>query len=1047
MEKHDEKHVHHCGCGHCHQAQEAVHRTEEHAHHEEDEENHSCGCENDHDHEGHSHEHGCACGHDHDHEGHSHEHGCTCGHDHDHEGHSHEHGCGCGHDHDHEGHSHEHECACGHDHDHEGHSHEHGCTCGHDHDHEGHSHEHGCGCGCGHDHDHEGHSHEHNGCGCGCCEEIPEERHDHSNDPEMAKYKDNKIDVMESDADIAIDERRAFGHFHDKGIHHHDGHKNDCHCHDCIDEEDCDYCGKDLASCQCDFLGKEYKRGLYHMEHLDCMECAAKMEGKIREMPSVFFASISFTKKELRVISKENPDSLIPQLLSVCRTVDENIGIVPPSDKGDFKTEIYEIPTLDCAACAVKLEKLVNRQPGVLSASISFATKTMKLTAKDPDSLIPELTRKCNEVENPTEIRKKQRPTKAQKKSAAKKEASFLDRLKSEKCQLTIGGLLFIIGMLMHYQPAGLFAGLSSIGDYFFFISYLILGGPIVYTALKNITHGEFFDETFLMTVATVGAFAIHEYPEAVGVMLFYRIGEYFQDLAADRSRDQIMDAVDLRPEVVQRVTASGTETIPAEEAEVGDILLIRPGDRIPLDGIISEGETQIDTSAVTGEPKPVLASVGDLVDSGCVNMTGTIRIQVEKVLAESMVTRILDSVENAVASKPKIDRFITRFSRVYTPIVVFVAIAVAVLPPLLFSADWEKCVYTALTFLVISCPCALVISVPLSFFAGIGAASKEGILFKGGTVMEALSNTKAAVLDKTGTLTEGKFKVRSIVKTAGKSEDEILALAAAAEIYSTHPIAQSIVTCANEKGLSLPKLTSMQEIAGHGVKAKQNGEDIYIGNEKLLALSGISVPSLPENKEVGTDVYVAKGKTLLGRITISDAIKSDTIEGIQDLKALDITPVMLTGDNEKSAKAIGSLVGIENIHAGLLPEDKLSEMQKVRKEIGSVLFVGDGINDAPVLAGADVGAAMGSGADAAIEAADVVFLNSNVNAISKAVRVARKVIKTAWENVAFALIVKIAVMIMGLLGYANMWVAVFADTGVTILCILYAVRLLRVKF
>ena len=1045
MEKHDEKHVHHCGCGHCHQEQETLHHGEEHARHEEDEETQGCGCGHDEGHEGHSHDHGCGCGHDHDHEGHSHEHGCGCGHDH--EGHSHEHGCECGHDEGHEGHSHEHGCGCGHDHDHEGHSHEHGCGCGHDHEHEGHSHDHGCGCG--HDHDHEGHSHEHDhgGCGCGCCEEIPEEHHDHSNDPEMAKYKDNEIDVMESDSDIAIDERRAFGHFHDKGIHHHDGHKNDCHCHECIDEEDCDYCGKDLASCRCDFLGKEYKRGLYHMEHLDCMECAAKMEGKIREMPSVFFASISFTKKELRVISKENPDNLIPQLLSVCRTVDENIGIVPPSDKGDFKTEIYEIPTLDCAACAVKLEKLVNRQPGVLSASISFATKTMKLTAKDPDSLIPELTRKCNEVESPTEIRKKQRPTKAQKKSAAKKEASFLDRLKSEKSQLTIGGLLFVIGMLMHYQPGGLFAGLSSIGDYFFFVSYLILGGPIVYTALKNITHGEFFDETFLMTVATVGAFAIHEYPEAVGVMLFYRIGEYFQDLAADRSRDQIMDAVDLRPEVVQRVTESGTETIPAEEAEVGDILLIRPGDRIPLDGIISEGETQIDTSAVTGEPKPVLASVGDRVDSGCVNMTGTIRIQVEKVLAESMVTRILDSVENAVASKPKIDRFITRFSRVYTPIVVFVAIAVAVLPPLLFGADWDKCIYTALTFLVISCPCALVISVPLSFFAGIGAASKEGILFKGGTVMEALSNTKAAVLDKTGTLTEGKFKVRTIAKTADKSEDEILALAAACEIYSTHPIAQSIVTSANEKGLSLPKFSSMQEIAGHGVKAQWEGKDVYIGNEKLLAKAGISIPSLPEHKEVGTDVYVAAGQTLLGRITISDAIKSDTIEGIKDLKALSITPVMLTGDNEKSAKAIGSLVGIENIHAGLLPEDKLSEMQKVRKDIGSVLFVGDGINDAPVLAGADVGAAMGSGADAAIEAADVVFLNSNVDAISKAVRVARKVIKTAWENVAFALIVKIAVMIMGLLGYANMWVAVFADTGVTILCILYAVRLLRVKF
>ncbi len=1021
---HEEKHAHNCGCGHCHHD----HHEEGHVHTEEEQE------EEEHHHHGE-----CGCGHDHAHEEHDHEHGsCSCGHDHSHEGHDHEHGsCGCGHDHSHEDHDHEHDsCGCGHDHSHEGHDHEHdSCGCGHDHSHEGHDH--------GHDH-----VHEHGGCGCGCCdEEVEPEHHDHSHDPEMAKYKDNEVDIMESEEEIKVDERRAFGHFHDKGVHHQAGHKKDCHCHSCVDEEDCDYCGKNLASCQCDFLGKEYKRGLYHMEHLDCMECAAKMEGKIREMPSVFFASISFTKKELRLIAKGNPDTLIPEVLKVCRRVDENIGIVPPADKGDFKTELYEIPTLDCAACAVKLEKVVNRQPGVLSASISFATKTMKLTAKDPDSLIPELTRKCNEVESPTEIVKKQRPSKAAKKAQVKKETSFLDQLKSEKSQLIIGGILFVIGMLMHYNPMNLFADMSDVGDIFFFISYLILGGPIVWTALKNITHGEFFDETFLMTVATVGAFAIHEYPEAVGVMLFYRIGEYFQDLAADRSRDQIMDAVDLRPEVVQRVKGDTIETIPAEEAEIGDILLIRPGDRIPLDGILCEGNTQLDTSAVTGEPKPVLVSVGDSVDSGCVNMTGTIKMQVEKVLSESMVSRILDSVENAVASKPKIDRFITRFSRVYTPIVVFVAIAVAVLPPLFFGADWDSCIYTALTFLVISCPCALVISVPLSFFAGIGAASKEGILFKGGTVMEALANTKAAVLDKTGTLTEGKFKVRHITCTAEADEKEILALAAAGEIYSTHPIAQSIVSEANERKLDLPKLENMQEIAGHGVKAKWNGKDVFIGNEKLLNTAHISVPDMESYKEVGTDVYVAYGNTCLGRITISDAIKSDTIQGIKDLKALDVTPVMLTGDNKKSAKAIGDMVGIENIHAELLPEDKLSEMKKVRQEIGSVLFVGDGINDAPVLAGADVGAAMGSGADAAIEAADVVFLNSNVDAISKAVRVAKKVIKTAWENVAFALIVKIAVMIMGLLGYANMWVAVFADTGVTILCILYAVRLLKVKF
>ena len=982
MEKHDEKHVHHCGCGHCHQAQEAVHRTEEHAHHEEDEENH--------------------------------------------------------------------DCAFGHDHGHEGHSHEHGCTCGHDHDHEGHSHEHGCTCG--HDHDHEGHSHEHDGCGCGCCEEIPEERHDHSNDPEMAKYKDNEIDVMESEADIAIDERRAFGHFHDKGVHHHDGHKNDCHCHECIDEEDCDYCGKNLASCQCDFLGKEYKRGLYHMEHLDCMECAAKMEGKIREMPSVFFASISFTKKELRVISKENPDNLIPQLLSVCRTVDENIGIVPPSDKGDFKTEIYEIPTLDCAACAVKLEKLVNHQPGVLSASISFATKTMKLTAKDPDSLIPELTRKCNEVESPTEIRKKQRPTKAQKKSAAKKEASFLERLKSEKSQLTIGGLLFVIGMLMHYQPAGLFAGLASIGDYFFFVSYLILGGPIVYTALKNITHGEFFDETFLMTVATVGAFAIHEYPEAVGVMLFYRIGEYFQDLAADRSRDQIMDAVDLRPEVVQHVTASGTETIPAEEAEVGDILLIRPGDRIPLDGIISEGETQIDTSAVTGEPKPVLAAVGDRVDSGCVNMTGTIRIQVEKVLAESMVTRILDSVENAVASKPKIDRFITRFARVYTPAVCYGALALAFIPPIVLLlmgqparfGDW---VYRALTFLVISCPCALVISIPLSFFGGIGGASACGILVKGSTYLEELADTRIVVFDKTGTLTQGTFKVVKVCPVEGGTEDSLVEAAALAESWSKHPISLSI-KAAYGKDIDAARVTDVEELGGHGVTAKVDGKPVAAGNARLMAKLGLTVPDVPQT---GTIVHVAIDGKYAGYLLISDVVKPHSAQAIKGLKQAGVRKtVMLTGDAEPVAKAVSAELGIDEYHAGLLPGDKVDQIEKLlaaKKPKEMLAFVGDGINDAPVLSRVDVGIAMGAlGSDAAIEAADVVLMDDDPAKIALAMRIARRTKSIVYQNIVFALAIKAACLLLGALGIANMWAAIFADVGVMVLAVLNATRALYTK-
>lgn len=863
--------------------------------------------------------------------------------------------------------------------------------------------------------------------------------HDHSHDPELVKYASNEKDIMEDEKEILADERRAFGHFHDKGIHHTPGHEKDCHCPQCVDEEDCDICGKDLADCRCDFLGTTYHKSIYHMEHLDCQECAAKMEGKIREMPSVFFASISFRTKELRLISKENPDTLLKEVLAVCRSVDESVGIVPAADKSGYKTETYEIPTLDCAACALKLEKLINRQPGVLSASISYATKTMKLTAEDPDSLIPLLTEKCNEVESPTEIHKKVRAPKGKTGTDEKEEAFY----KKEEVHLAVGGVIFAIGMVLHY----LTGAPELYGNIFFFISYIILGGPIVWNALKNIAHGEFFDETFLMTVATLGAFGIREYPEAVGVMFFYRIGEYCQDLASGKSRRQIMEAVDLRPEVVQRVVNGGkTETVPAEEAKVGDVLLIRPGDRIPLDGIILEGSTQIDTSAVTGEPKPIAAKEGMAVDSGCVNMTGTIHLQVTKILSESMVSRILDSVENAVASKPKIDRFITRFSRIYTPVVVFIALAVALIPPLFFGGNWEKCIYTALTFLVISCPCALVISVPLSFFAGIGTASKAGILFKGGTVMEVIAKVKAAVMDKTGTITEGKFKVRDILVHGDMNRNELLALAAGAEVYSTHPIAKSIIEAANEEKVVPVKLENLHENAGYGMEGTLQGQTIYTGNARLMEKAGVPKEDLAGYKEKGTLVFLARENKLLGCIVISDALKEDAVESIGEIKKLGVTPVMLTGDNRESAEAVAEKAGISKVYAGLLPQDKLSIMKEIREKEGSVLFVGDGINDAPVLAGADAGAAMGSGADAAIEAADLVFLNSDVRAIPEAIRLSRKVISTAWQNVGFALFVKIAVMVMGLLGYANMWIAVFADTGVTLLCILYSIRLLKVK-
>lgn len=725
-----------------------------------------------------------------------------------------------------------------------------------------------------------------------------------------------------------------------------------------------------------------------------------------------------------------------------------------------FKTIIYEIPTLDCPACALKLENLIKKQDHVIDASISYPTKTLRLTAEDPDSLIPSLIKRCNEVESPTEIYPRgNAPHKKHIHNHAHehthdhnhnhdhKFSDFIELIHwNEKKQLVIGGIIFIIGMILHYFPFFNKVIPSYFSDIFFFISYLILGLPIVCKALKNIIHGEFFDETFLMTIATLGAFGIHEYPEATGVMFFYCIGEYLQDLATGKSRKQIMEAMDLRPEVIYRVNGKEIDTIPAEEAKIGDIILIRPGDRIPLDGILIEGTSLIDTSAITGESRPISANEGMSVDSGCVNMTGTIKMKVSRILSESMVTRILSSVEDAVTTKPKMDRFITRFSRVYTPLVVFTAILVAVVPPLFFGAEWDKWIYVMLTFLVISCPCALVISVPLAFFSGIGAASKSGIILKSGNVMETLSKIKTVIMDKTGTITEGKFKVNRIVSISNMKKEEILAIAAGAEKHSTHPIAASILEAVQHESLSVAELQNLHEIAGYGITGILDGKPVYVGNMKLMKENEIHMENISLPADQSTHVYVALDTILLGYIEVVDSLKIDTISSIKQLKSMGIHPVILTGDNKSNAESVAQKAGISTVYSDLLPEDKLSIMKVLRKKENPLMFIGDGINDAPVIAGSDVGAAMGSGSDAALEAADIVFLNSTVRSIPDIIQFSKKVISTAWINVGFALLVKIAVMIMGLLGYANMWIAVFADTGVTLLCILYSARLLNMK-
>ena len=586
----------------------------------------------------------------------------------------------------------------------------------------------------------------------------------------------------------------------------------------------------------------------------------------------------------------------------------------------------------------------------------------------------------------------------------------------------------------------------ESIETPIYYIAYILLAFPVLRIAGRNILKGQVFDENFLMSIATLGAIAIDALPEAVGVILFYRIGEFFEEKATDRSRTEIMNAVDMRPQEVRVVdTCCGGEIVvmAPEKVEVGSTIEVRPGDLIPLDGTVLEGETRVNTAPVTGEPVPVRAVPGTQLMSGCINESGRITMRVDKVLEESMVTKILDAVENAASSKPKIDRFITRFARVYTPIVVFLALAVAIIPSLI-TGEWHKWIYTALTFLVISCPCALVLSVPLAFFSGIGNASKHGILLKGGRVIEALANVKAVALDKTGTITSGEFKVQN-VETVGShvSNTQLLSMAAAIEAVSTHPIATSIVSEAKAQGLTVEPSDFVQELAGEGMVGMADGQQVLIGNRRLM--ERYNVQGYPtEAAEYGTEVLVAEGNTYLGRIIIADEARPDSAEAIANLNGQDIKTVMLTGDAEASANYIAKETGVSAVRAQLLPQDKLSVVQDIRSEYGPTMFVGDGINDAPVLAGADVGGAMGSGADAAIEAADVVFMRPSLTAIAHILDLSKATLRVAWQNVVFAIAVKILIMALGLMGYASMWWAVFGDTGVSILCILNSVRILR---
>ncbi|PQL23817.1 heavy metal translocating P-type ATPase [Veillonella sp. T34266-5] len=707
--------------------------------------------------------------------------------------------------------------------------------------------------------------------------------------------------------------------------------------------------------------------------------------------------------------------------------------------------ETLLLKDLNCANCAAKIEDRIRKMDVVETANFTLATHQLKLTGswEDREALKRDIQDICDAIEEGVTVADYERKSKA---AVDDGRENNQDNDAVTIAVIVVGLLFMIYEALTSFVPS---IGLpESIETPIYYVAYVLLAFPVLRTAARNILKGEIFDENFLMSIATLGAIAIDALPEAVGVILFYRIGEFFEEKATDRSRTEIMNAVDMRPQEVRVVdTCGGGEIVvmSPEKVEVGWTIEVRPGDLIPLDGTILEGETRVNTAPVTGEPVPVRAEPGTQLMSGCINETGRITMRVDKVLEESMVTKILDAVENAAASKPKIDKFITRFARVYTPIVVALALAVAIIPSLI-TGEWHRWIYTALTFLVISCPCALVLSVPLAFFSGIGNASKHGILLKGGRVIEALANVKAVALDKTGTITSGEFKVHN-VETVGShvSSGQLLSMAAAIEAVSTHPIATSIVAEAKDQGLTVEPSDFVQELAGEGMVGMADGQQVLVGNRRLM--ERYDVQGYPtEPAEYGTEVLVAEGNTYLGRIIIADEARPDSAEAIADLNRQDIKTVMLTGDAEASANYIAKETGVSAVRAQLLPQDKLSVVQDIRSEYGPTMFVGDGINDAPVLAGADVGGAMGSGADAAIEAADVVFMRPSLTAIAHILDLSKSTLRVAWQNVVFAIAVKILIMLLGILGYASMWWAVFGDTGVSILCILNSVRILSRK-
>ena len=777
---------------------------------------------------------------------------------------------------------------------------------------------------------------------------------------------------------------------------------------------------------------------------LNCAHCAEIINDKVSKLEEIESCNLNFLNKKLTIeINKNvNENLTIEKVIQIVNDTEPglDIKVLKNENKNNKKVEIT-LGGLNCAHCSEEIGNKVSKLDNVLQSNLNFISKKLTFeVAKNVDEKVvtEEIIKIINATEPGLDIKVNFSDINKENKKEAVEEVETSN--KGDLIKLIIGSIMYIFGI---FQTATGFE--SKFVNIVFLIVYLIVGSDVLLKALKNASKGRIFDENFLMSIATIGAVIIGEVPEAVGVMLFYKIGEYLQGIAVGKSRKSITSLMQIRSDSANLKVGSEIKVVSPEDVSIGDIIVIKPGEKIPLDGVVVDGFSMVDTSALTGESVLRELGVGEAALSGFINKNALLTIEVTKEFGESTVSKILDLVENASSKKSKTENFISKFAKYYTPFVLFSAMVIAFIPPLLVpNAEFLDWFYRGLVFLVVSCPCALVLSIPLSFFSGIGNSSKQGILIKGSNYLEALKNIDTVVFDKTGTLTKGVFKVTNI-SPVGISEKELIEYAAYAEANSNHPIAKSILSYYKEK-IDLEKINDFEEIAAHGIKIKYKGLNILAGNDKLMKKENIFY--LP-TEDVGTIVYIAVNGIYKGYIVISDEVKEDSKEAIKNLKINGVKEVvMLTGDNEKVANKIASELGIDKVYSNLLPNEKVDRLEEIFKEKlqkEKVAFVGDGINDAPVLARADVGIAMGAlGSDAAIEAADVVLMTDEPSKIAKSIEIARKTNKIVWQNIVFALSVKLVVLLLSAGGVATMWEAIFADVGVALIAVLNAMRVMK---